>query len=77
MIHVPKAQEVFDEAGTVRDGQNAKQWSRYFGRTFHPLLWWASAAEAQRRQWDPHAFIEDFKRDPSQRNAPGASEFMA
>lgn len=70
MIHVPQAQQVFDEDGAVADAQGADRWAQYFGRTFNQLVWWASAAGAQRRKVDPRASIEDFTRDPSQRNAP-------
>ncbi len=74
MAHVPKAQDVFDEDGTVKNGQSDERWSSYFGRTFSQLVWWATAAEAQRAKSDPHAAIGNFKRDPSQRNVPGTAE---
>lgn len=69
MIHVPKAQQVFEEDGTVTADEDPERWTQYFGRTFNQLLWWAAAAQARRRQVDPHALIGDFTRDPSQRNA--------
>ena len=70
MIHVPKAQEVFDTDGRFLDDVDAEQWTGYFNRTLLQLAWWAEAARRQRENGDavrPGAF----KRDPSQRNAPG------
>ena len=69
MIHLPKAQEVFDEAGGCETDVDAAQWDRYLGRTFAQLVWWALAARRQREDGSagpPAAFA----RDPSQRNAP-------
>jgi len=74
MIQVPKAHEVFQEDGAVLDGIDEKGWSEYLGRAFSQLEWWASGAKAQRGHIDPHRLVQDFKRDPSQRNAPGNSE---
>lgn len=70
MIHVPRAQEVFSADGTAQGGTDPGQWHEYFGRTFSQLLWWAEATRRQRDQADPHGLISNFKRDPSQRNAP-------
>ncbi|MBU2098497.1 MAG: NAD(P)H-dependent oxidoreductase [Gammaproteobacteria bacterium] len=70
MIHVPKAQEVFAEDGSMLPGEDQTLWFDYFGRTFNQLLWWAQAAGEQREKVDPHALIRDFKQNPSQRNAP-------
>ncbi|TVS15997.1 MAG: NADPH-dependent oxidoreductase [Gammaproteobacteria bacterium] len=70
MIHVPKAQDVYREDGSVQEGVEATDWSGYLGRAFAQMLWWAEAAQVQREQSDPHALVRDFKRDPSQRNAP-------
>ncbi|KXJ57760.1 MAG: flavoprotein [Colwellia sp. Phe_37] len=68
MIHVPKAQEVFTEDGTVQVGVDQAAWFSYFGRTINQLMWWAQAAREQHAQVDPHQFIGDFKTDPSERN---------
>ena len=69
MIHLPKAQEVFDEAGDYLPEVNGPQWDGYLGRTFAQLEWWARAARHQRA--DASAERPDaFQRDPSQRNAP-------
>ena len=70
MVHVPKAQEVFEADGSFRDGEDEDAWFGYFGRTLHQLVWWAQAAREQRQRVDPHALIGSFKRRPSQRNAP-------
>lgn len=69
MIHVPNAQDVFDEAGSFGTGVDAARWNEYLGRTFTQLAWWAQAARHQREDGtadQPAAFA----RDPSQRNAP-------
>lgn len=69
MIHLPKAQEVFNEAGVYETDVDASQWDEYLGRTFKQLAWWALAARHQREDGSvdqPAAFA----RDPSQRNAP-------
>ncbi|SBS29735.1 NADPH azoreductase [Marinomonas aquimarina] len=70
MIHVPKAQEVFDDSGQTLAGVDEERWRGYFGRTFSQLLWWAEATLVQRHKSDPFAQSAAFKKDPSQRNAP-------
>lgn len=70
MVHVPKAHQVFNEDGTLATDESEARWNRYLGRAFTQLVWWATAAQAHRAISNPHALIEDFKRDPSQRNAP-------
>lgn len=70
MVHVPKAQQVLDADGAAQAGEDPVAWFDYFGRTFNQLIWWAQATRAHRAQVDPHNMIKDFKRDPSQRNAP-------
>ncbi len=70
MIHVPKAQEVFDAEGRYLDDVDGEDWAGYFNRTLMQLAWWAEAARRQRELGEsgrPGAF----SRDPSQRNAPG------
>lgn len=69
MIHVPRAQEVFDEAGEYLDGADAGRWDGYLDRTFSQLLWWSEAARRQREAGERDA-PGAFTRDPSQRNAP-------
>ncbi len=69
MIHIPAAQEVFDESGEYQTGVDGARWDGYFERTLAQLAWWAEAAGHQRSQ--PGDTRPDaFQRDPSQRNAP-------
>lgn len=70
MIHVPKAQDVFIESGDANNAAEQTSWDSYFSRTFNQLIWWAEGASKQREALDPKQLIKDFKRDPSQRNAP-------
>ncbi|WP_304183687.1 NADPH-dependent FMN reductase [Pseudoalteromonas prydzensis] len=70
MIHVPKAQDVFIESGETNNEAEQASWREYFSRSFNQLLWWAETASKQRERLDPKQLIKDFKRDPSQRNAP-------
>jgi chromate reductase, NAD(P)H dehydrogenase (quinone) len=69
MIHVHKAQEVFNEAGDYATDVDAAQWDGYLGRTFAQLNWWARAAKYQRGDGSADR-PAPFARDPSQRNAP-------
>lgn len=69
MIHVPRAQEVFDEAGGYLDGVDGARWDGYLDRTLSQLLWWCEAARRQ-REAGRHDAPGAFKRDPSERNAP-------
>ncbi|MCX2784378.1 NAD(P)H-dependent oxidoreductase [Microbulbifer thermotolerans] len=71
MIHVPKAQEVFAEDGAPKAGEDKESWFDYFSRAFNQMVWWGQAARAHRAEVDPHEMVGDFRRDPSQRNAPG------
>jgi NAD(P)H-dependent FMN reductase len=70
MIHVPKAQEIFDENGALQSDEEQSAWFNYFGRTFNQLNWWAQATKNHKAEVDPHTMMTDFKKDPSQRNAP-------
>ncbi|WP_339617746.1 NAD(P)H-dependent oxidoreductase [uncultured Gilvimarinus sp.] len=70
MIHVPKAQEVFADNGLPQNAESEASWFDYFGRTFHQLIWWGQATTAHRAKADPHELVRDFKKDPSERNAP-------
>lgn len=71
MIHVPKAQTVFEENGKFnQDVKDTERWIHYFGRTLNQLFWWAEAAQKQREALNPRKLVSDFKSDPSQRNAP-------
>jgi NAD(P)H-dependent FMN reductase len=69
MIHVPKAQEVFNEDGQCLEGVDGLAWTSYIDRALSQLDWWAAAASSQRSNTKtvrPPAFTKD----PSQRNAP-------
>lgn len=70
MIHVPKAQEVFDENGSPQAGEDEASWFDYFRRTFNQLVWWGEACKVHRSGCDPHKMARDFKTSPSERNAP-------
>ncbi|MEQ8964824.1 MAG: NAD(P)H-dependent oxidoreductase [Azospirillaceae bacterium] len=67
MVHIPRAQDVLDEAGAWT--QEASRWDGYVGRTLTQLEWWAEAARRQRAD-GAAAPTEAFAKDPSQRNAP-------
>jgi len=67
MIHVPRAQDVFDPLGVYADGVEAPRWDAYFDRALDQLRWWAEAAATQRARGPG---TEAFLGDPSQRNAP-------
>jgi NAD(P)H-dependent FMN reductase len=68
MIHMPRAQEVFNEAGGYLDGVGAARWDAYLARAFDQLDWWADAARRQRTDKGPAT--PAFNRSPAQRNAP-------
>lgn len=70
MIHVPRAQDVFDEDGVCLEGVDAGAWHDYMARTFTQLQWWAAAAREARAVQDPDAVSKPFLQNPSQRNAP-------
>ncbi|MGJ8647120.1 MAG: NADPH-dependent FMN reductase [Marinomonas colpomeniae] len=70
MIHVPKAQDVFEADGSMVVGEDQASWFDYFGRTFKQLIWWAQATSDHRTEVDPHHVVKDFKKTPSDRNAP-------
>lgn len=74
MIHIPRAQQVLTPEGIFTDDENAAEWTGYFGRTFSQLIWWAEATKLQRDRVDPDEMIGHFKKDPSQRNAPGSEQ---
>lgn len=74
MIHVPKAQTVFEENGKFnQEVKDTDRWIQYFGRTLNQLFWWAEAAQKHREALNPRKLVSDFKSDPSQRNAPDSS----
>ncbi|AEF55292.1 NADPH-dependent FMN reductase [Marinomonas posidonica] len=70
MVHIPKAQEVLCEDGSLQAGEDESAWFDYFGRSFYQLVWWAEATKQQRGVEDPFTHAKVFKTKPSQRNAP-------
>lgn len=70
MIHIPKAQMVFDETGGFQAGENKDEWSSYFARTFNQLMWWAEATSKQRAAVNPHDMVGNFTESPNERDAP-------
>ena len=73
MIHIPKAQEVFNRDGTINDvsGENdLEQWEKYCGRCFSQLEWWAEAARRHKEVVDPFDDSPMFVKSPEERNAP-------
>ncbi|RTE64803.1 NADPH-dependent oxidoreductase [Amphritea opalescens] len=70
MIHIPKAQEVFVEDGSMQTGEDQASWFDYFDRTLMQLMWWAQAAQVHRSEVGPHRMLSDFKTSPAERNAP-------
>ncbi|GEA58858.1 NADPH-dependent FMN reductase [Vibrio comitans] len=73
MVHLPCAQEVFDETGHTLNPDDQTQWDEYLYRTLAQLVWWAQASQQQRDLVDPLTTSKAFKDSPSQRNAPGKS----
>lgn len=67
MVHVPHAQDVFDEQGQFAPDVDAERWAGYLGRTFEQLRWWSEAAA---RQKDVEPVTKPFNKNPSQRDAP-------
>lgn len=70
MIHVPKAQDILNDDGTLQTSEDENAWFAYFARTINQLLWWAQATKNQRAQVDPLKAIGSFKTTPAARNAP-------
>ena len=68
MIHVPKAQEVFEQDGEYGAATNGPKWDGYLDRGLDQLAWWAEAAIVRRSAGGIPT--EPFREDPSQRNAP-------
>ena len=70
MIHIPKAQEVFDEQGHFLPTVNTEDWQSYLARSFLQLQWWAMATQSQRQIINPLEMTPPFLTTPTQRNAP-------
>lgn len=69
MTHIPKAQNVLNEDGSLAEGQDRVSWDHYCNRAFDQMTWWALAAQARRDVSDPETISQSFKTDPSQRDA--------
>lgn len=69
MIHVPKAQEIFEPDGDYSAAADRQAWDRYLDRGLDQLAWWAEAAAARRASGGMPT--KPFQKDPSERNAPG------
>mmetsp|Transcript_16986 Transcript_16986/g.28462 ORF Transcript_16986/g.28462 Transcript_16986/m.28462 type:complete len:255 (-) Transcript_16986:233-997(-) len=69
MIHIPKAQQVFDEDGNILDDKALESWRSYVNRSFSQLEWWAEAAKEHKKNVDPLEVSPVFGKDPSQRDA--------
>lgn len=70
MVHVPFAQDVFDEEGLAKEGVDGARWDSYFGRVSSQLAWWAIAAKRMRQEPGDAVETPAFTTSPSQRNAP-------
>lgn len=70
MVHIPHAQEVFEDDGATQVHQDHNHWGSYMNRTFSQLVWWAQACAEQAEKSDPHALISSFTRTPTDRDAP-------
>lgn len=70
MIHLPKAQEIFDEHGEFHPDVDGAAWQTYLGRTLLQLHWWATATQTYRVLVNPHTLTPPFLMTPTQRNSP-------
>jgi len=67
MIHIPEAQNVLDDEGSLLESSS---WEVYCARCFSQLEWWATAAKSHRDEVDPFLQSPPFRRKPKDRNAP-------
>lgn len=71
MIHIPFAQNVFDEHGDIQgDEADEQKWMNYMDRCFSQLEWWGNAARDHRKKEDPKEASPSFRMNPSERNSP-------
>jgi len=70
MIHIPKAQEVFNDDGEYVNDVDANSWDSYFARGTTQLSWWADATKIQRNNDKAIEIPSAFNKAPSQRNSP-------
>jgi chromate reductase len=68
MVHIPHAQEVFQEDGSLL--ADTERWESYMDRCLHQLVWWGQAAQQQRQVVDPFETSPAFSTQPLQRDAP-------
>ncbi len=69
MVHLPRAQEIFDADGRIAPDQDSASWNTYLGRTWAQMLWWAQAAKNQKEIFDPTSVSAAFTTSPAERNA--------
>ena len=72
MLHLPKAQEVFNDDGSLQNEAEAPRWAAYAARGVSQLEWWGEAAREQRRRVDPMVGSPALVKTPAQRDAPAA-----
>lgn len=70
MVHIPHAQDVFEEDGRYRAAADQAAWTKYLERTFAQLRWWAMAAAQRRALAGDDARPAPFKVSPLERDAP-------
>lgn len=74
MIHIPHAQDVVKEDGSLIPSQDLETtWKSYTDRCFSQVEWWAAAAKNQKLVADPFAISKPFQSSPSQRDDPSSS----
>lgn len=73
MVHIPLAQEVFDDDGNIIGDEMVQQkWNGYVERCFSQLEWWGQAAKNHKQQVDPLVVSPAFVTSPTERNAPSS-----
>lgn len=75
MVHIPKAQQVLHDDGTIivaqqQQDDDKEQWQGYVDRCLSQLEWWGAASQSHRAIVDPFQASPAFVKNPSQRNAP-------
>ena len=70
MLHLPRAQDTFNEDGSLATGVDAERWATYAERGISQLEWWGEAAREQRARVDPMVGSPALTKAPAQRDAP-------
>ena len=70
MLHIPRAQEVFADDGSLVEEADADRWAEYASRGVSQLEWWGEAARAQRSRVDPMVGSPALRKTPAQRDSP-------